>query len=91
MPEQKHGHAKPLGMSNQTPPSYLPLPAPQEQVSLLLPRHTTRVGQREKKLESQGPMDSGHGQYELTLGPCPDPRCHGKEQQKQAQLEDIVY
>lgn len=31
MPEQYHGHAKPLGMSNQIPPGYLPLPEPQEQ------------------------------------------------------------
>lgn len=31
------------------------------EVSLLLPCHATRVGQRDKKLESQGPVDSGHG------------------------------
>lgn len=27
----------------------------------------------------------------LTLGPCPDPEHRGKEQQKQAQLESIIY
>lgn len=48
----------------------------------------------ERKVTKLGSMDAGHGSptsLDLPWVPAQTPKHHGKEWQRQAQLEDIIY